>query len=82
MICLDRAIELEDKLIIALQSAKIMATIDQRIKARKLKIRVRLFESPIMARHVRTERRKFDLLSNIVDELLDDGRNGLHKEDE
>lgn len=59
-----------------------MVTRDQRLKARRLRIRVRLYESPIMARYIRTQRRKFDLISNIMEELLDDGRNGLHKEDE
>jgi hypothetical protein len=59
-----------------------MVTNDQRVKARRLKIRVRLHESPILARYIRMLRRRSDILSTIVDELLDDGRNGLHKEDE
>jgi len=59
-----------------------MATKDQRIKARKLRIRVRLFESPLLARYVRTKRRRLELISNIMDELLDEGKNEFNMEDE
>ena len=60
-----------------------MVTNDQRAKARRLKIRVRLYENLILARYIRRLRRRSDILSTIVDELLDDGYfENEHKEDE